>query len=228
MPVPEIEETAKATQEVAKTAGKAIDASRELGGFFSRIFGGSLEQLAGIGEDHLTVYRRTRQLRLAKRYEEIRKELGFESEIKPVELKFGLPLIAAASVENDDELQDLYARLLARATNPDSKIEAKRAFVSILQELGPLEVLLIDQIYSAPTTPGTAVPTGRFPERYSINMDDESARPSAEVELALWNLVRVGCIEPSGTYGGGSSVSAVTLTSLGRAFVEAAIKVPVR
>ena len=107
MPVPEIEETAKATQEVAKTAGKAIDASRELGGFFSRIFGGSLEQLAGIGEDHLTVYRRTRQLRLAKRYEEIRKELGFDSEIKPVEFKFGLPLIAAASVENDDELQDL-------------------------------------------------------------------------------------------------------------------------
>ena len=59
-------------------------------------------------------------------------------------------------------------------------------------------------------------------------MDDESARPSAVVELALWNLVRVGCIEPSGTYGGGSSVGAVTLTSFGRAFVEAAIKVPVR
>jgi hypothetical protein len=74
MPAPEIEETAKATQEVAKTAGKANDASRELGSFFSRIFGGSLDQLAGIGEDHLTVYRRTRQLRLAKRYEEIRKD----------------------------------------------------------------------------------------------------------------------------------------------------------
>jgi hypothetical protein len=101
MPAPEIEETAKATQEVAKTAGKAIDASCELGGFFSRIFGVSLEQLVGIGEDHLTVYRRTRQLRLAKRYEEIRKELGFDSEIKPAELKFGLPLIEAASVEND-------------------------------------------------------------------------------------------------------------------------------
>jgi hypothetical protein len=228
MRVPEIEETAKATQEVAKTAGKAIDASRELGGFFSRIFGGSLEQLAGLGEDHLTVYRRTRQLRLAKRYEEIRKELGFDHEIKPVELKFGLPLIAAASVENDDDLQDLYARLLATATNPDNKIEAKRAFVSILQDLGPLEVLLIDKIYSAPSTPANVVRTGRFPEHYSTNMDDANARPSAEVELALWNLSRLGCIEPAGTYGGGSSIAAVSLTSLGRALVEAAIKVPVR
>ena len=96
MPVPEIEETAKATQEAAKTAGKAID---ELRGFFSHIFGGSLEQLAGIGEDQLTVYRRTRQLRLAKRYEEIRKEMGFDGEIKQVEFKFGLPLTAAASIE---------------------------------------------------------------------------------------------------------------------------------
>lgn len=228
MSVPEIEETAKATQEVAKTAGKAIDASRELGGFFSRIFGGSLEQLAGIGEDHLTVYRRTRQLRLAKRYEEIRKELGFDGEIKPVELKFGIPLIAAASIENDNSLQDLYARLLATATNPDSKIEAKRAFVSMLQDLGPLEVLLIDLIYSAPSTPANIVRTGGFPERYSTNMDDANARPSAEVELALWNLARVGCIEPGGTYGGGTSIAAVTLTSLGRALVEAAIKVSAR
>ena len=93
---PELKETAKATQEAAKTAGKAID---ELRGFFSRIFGGSLEQLAGIGEDQLTVYRRTRQLRLAKRYEEIRKEMGFDGKIKQVEFKFGLPLTAAASIE---------------------------------------------------------------------------------------------------------------------------------
>jgi hypothetical protein len=227
-PVPEIEETAKATQEVAKTAGKAIDARRELGGFFSRIFGGSLEQLAGIGEDHLTVYRRTRQLRLAKRYEEIRKELGLDGETKPVELKFGVPLIAAASLENDDGLQDLYARLLATATNPDSKMEARRAFVSILQDLGPLEVLLIDKIYSAPNTPASVVRTGRFPEHHSTNMDDANALPSADVELALWNLVRVGCIEPAGTYGGGSTVAVVTLTSLGRAFVEAAVNVPLR
>ena len=42
----EIEETAKAAQEVAKTTGKAIDASRELGGFFVRIFGGQVGVVA--------------------------------------------------------------------------------------------------------------------------------------------------------------------------------------
>ncbi|TKW79804.1 MAG: DUF4393 domain-containing protein [Bradyrhizobium icense] len=219
--VPEIEETAKATQEVAKTTGKAIDAGRELGGFFARIFGGPLDQLAGIVEDQLTAYRRTRQLRLAKRYDEIRKELELKGEPKIIDLKFGLPLIAAASIEQDDDFQDLYARLLVNATNPDSKVSARRAFVSILQELGPLEVQLLDRIYFAPKDPDAGgVRTGKLPAEYS----SEPGVPSSEVELALWNLVRVGCIEPAGTWGGGSTVSVVTLNALGTAFVEAAIR----
>jgi hypothetical protein len=225
MAVPEIEETAKATQEVARTTGKAIDAGRELGGFFAKIFGGPLEQLAGIGEDWLTAYRRTRQLRLAKRFMEIRNELGFEDETKTIELKFGLPLIAAASIENDDSLQDLYAQLLITATDPNSKVEAKRAFVSILQELGPLEVRLIHMIYSAPVDADNVIRTAKLPDAYSSVTDDTNAQPSAEVGLALWNLVRVGCIEPGGTWGGGSSISVVTLTALGREFVKAAIDV---
>ncbi len=224
----EFEETAKATQEVAKTAGKAIDASRELGGFFNRVFGRSLDQLAGMGEDSLTYHRRVRQLRLAKRFEEIRKELGFDEPIDPIELKVGIPLIEAASLEDDDGLQDLYARLLATATNPGSKVKAKRAFVSILQELGPLEVLLLDLIYCAPGPLGTVVRTGTLPDRYAQNMDQGVPPPSHEVELALWTLARAGCIEPGSGFGGVTSITAVVLTALGRALVEAAIRVPPR
>jgi hypothetical protein len=224
MIAPEVEEAAKATQEVAKTTGKAIDATRELGGFLARIFGGSLTQLAGIGEDQLTAYRLTRQLRLAKRYEEIRKELGLEGATKTVELKFGLPLIAAASIENDDALQDLYAKLLVTGTDPNSKIEARRTFVSILQDLGPLEVRLIDMMYSAPVDADNVIRTASLPEACSPVGDDPNIQPSAEVGLALWNLVRAGCIEPGGTWGGGSSIAVVTLTALGREFVKAAIR----
>jgi hypothetical protein len=42
-----ISENAKATQEVAKTAGKAIDASRSLGGWLDKIFGKAIEQSVG-------------------------------------------------------------------------------------------------------------------------------------------------------------------------------------
>jgi Abortive infection alpha len=221
----DFEEGAKAAQEIAKTTGKAIDAGRDLGGFFSRIFGRSLEQLTGIGEDSLTYHRRVRQLRLAKRFEEFRKELGYDGPIDPIDLKVGLPLIEAASIEDDDSLQDLYARLPATATNPDSRVKARRAFVSILQDVGPLEVLLLDRIYSAPSAVGAVVRTGGLPDRHAQDMDQSTSPPSPEVELALWTLARAGCIEPAGTYGGGTSIAVVTMTALGRALVEAAIRV---
>jgi hypothetical protein len=179
-----------------------------------------------MGEDSLAFRRHVRQLRLAKRFEEIRKELGFDGPIDPIELKVGIPLIEAASLEDDDRLQDLYARLLATATNPDSKVKARRAFVSILRELGPLEVLLLDRIYSAPSGVGAVVRTGGLPDRYVQDADQSASHPSLEVELALWILARAGCIEPSVPYGGGTSIAAVTMTALGRALVEAAIIVP--
>ena len=43
-----MEEEAKAVQEVFKTTGKAIDASREFGGFISKFVVGSLETGMGI------------------------------------------------------------------------------------------------------------------------------------------------------------------------------------
>jgi hypothetical protein len=219
----EIEESAKAVQETAKATGKAIDASRELGGFLRAVFGGSLEQLGGMLEDSLLMHRGVRRLRLIRRYNEIRIEMGLPPDVtKPVSLKFGLPLIEAATLEDNEILQDMYARLLANATDPTSAIEAKRAFVSILQDCGPLEVRLLEWIYHAPGEEGF-VRTARLPNEYleyppSV---DSMEMPNPEVDLALSNLARLGCIEPVGMYGGGMPTRVVKITSLGRALIEA-------
>ena len=61
-----IKETARATQEVAKTTSKAIDAGREMGGFVSQYISGPLEQSFGILEDKLKHIRWERKLRLIK------------------------------------------------------------------------------------------------------------------------------------------------------------------
>lgn len=57
----EVEETAKAVQEVTKTSGKGIDASRCFGGFVAKLISGSLEQGMGIFEDKLKYIRWKRQ-----------------------------------------------------------------------------------------------------------------------------------------------------------------------
>jgi hypothetical protein len=154
---------------------------------------------------------------LAQQYEKIRSELKITADPKPVEMKVGIPLINAAALEEDDKIQDMYARLLVNATDPNARIKAQRAYVTILEDVGPLEVLLLDRIYNAPK-PG-AVATAKLPDSY-VESVDGNGLPSEEVQLALWNLARLGCVEPGGTWGGGSSVSVVTLTGLGRALVE--------
>jgi len=44
-------------EEVAKTTGKAIDATREAGGFLAQFLKGPLEQASGISEDYLRYVR---------------------------------------------------------------------------------------------------------------------------------------------------------------------------
>ena len=50
-------ESAKAVQEVAITAGKAIDVTQKFGGFISQYIAGTLEQSMGIFEDKLKYMR---------------------------------------------------------------------------------------------------------------------------------------------------------------------------
>lgn len=219
----EIKETAKAVQETAKVTGKAIDATRDLGGFFARVFGGPLEEAGGILNDQLKFWRAERALRLARRFEDIRLQYEISSPISPVPLNFGIPLLEAASLQDNDQIQDMFARLLVNATNPQTKVEARRAFVSILQDFGPLEALLLEKLCRTPKEgflEGSSIMTANLPDAYG-SKGDEDNRPSPEVQLALWNLTRLGCVEPAGTWGGGSTVSVVTLTELGRELFRA-------
>jgi hypothetical protein len=69
-----LDEEAKATQEIAKVAGKITGAARETGGFIARYIGDSLEQGIGIFEDKLKHMRWERQVRLMQRADEFLRE----------------------------------------------------------------------------------------------------------------------------------------------------------
>lgn len=90
--------------------------------------------------------------------------------------------------------------VLANATTEGTGAEAKRTLVSILQDFGPLEAKLLHMIYHAPLTEEKSIMTGGFPETYMESAEENpNLLPSDEAALALWNLCRLGCIEPAGT-----------------------------
>ena len=109
-----VKETAKAIQEVAKTTNSAIDAGRQFGGFVARYIAGPLEEGLGIFHDKLKYMRWERQVRLMQRSEKFLREVGLLCLTRPVQLKIAIPQIQAASLEEDDELQDRWGGVVGQ------------------------------------------------------------------------------------------------------------------
>jgi hypothetical protein len=178
-----------------------------------------------IFEDKLRYMRWERQQRLMKRAEEFMVAQGLPSPTKPIPLKLAIPLFWAASLEDEDYLQDLWAMLLVNSANADSGIDLKRAHIDILERLSPLEAKILERIYSLPfdQTQHKGVRTASLPE--SASMDDEKnparEQPDEEVKLALANLARLGCLSFSRSWGGGELFASVNPTLMGKSFVEA-------
>jgi hypothetical protein len=220
------EEEAKAVQEVAKATSNAIDAAREAGGFISKYIAGPLEQGMAIFEDRLKYMRWERQVRLRVRADEFLKQLGLESPTRPVPMKLAIPLIQAASLEEDNDLQDLWAALLANAADASCPIEIQRSYVSILEQLTPLETKILDRIYSLPfeQSQHDGVITEHLPDSARAAAkkgDTNTGNPSEAVCIALSNLQRLGCLRMGMTWGNGEMPARVNPTMLGRAFVRA-------
>jgi Abortive infection alpha len=127
---------AKATEEGAKASQEAIQAGRELGRFFS----GPAGELAGMWWDHLKVVRFERQVRLWERVRHFCDERGLLTPTRKIPLNIGVPLLQNATLEEDDDLQDVWARLLVNSADASSGIELRRAFVSVLAEMTSLDV----------------------------------------------------------------------------------------
>lgn len=141
------EESAKAIGKVADASGKAIDAGREFGGFFSRHFGGSVEQWAGLWEDKLRYRRWENQLALMLKAEQKIKSLGLEGRLRPLDMKIGIPLLEAASLENEESMRELWANLLVNTVNPNFHSPIRPVFIHALQHMTALDAQLLNGIY---------------------------------------------------------------------------------
>lgn len=223
-----VSETAKAVQETAKASRKAVGAVQHFGKFIARFVAGSLEQGMGIVEDRLRYMRWERQVRLMQRAEQLMEEIGLERPTRAVPLKLAVPLLEAASLEDDDYLQDIWARLLVNAANSNSKVSLQRAYISILEQITAFEALILQKIYALPyeSTRHNGVVVGNLPDSVAVGpekrtSDDELPEPREDVSLALANLARLGCIAIQKSMGGGELFKTINPTLLGKTFVEA-------
>lgn len=107
--------------------------------------GPAAEEFGLMLRDSVRMYRFKRQIRLLKQFEKVCNN----ARITPQAVKFSLlfDILERASVEDDDELQDLWANLLANAADPQTRTIVGRAFPEILRQLSRQEALFLNAVY---------------------------------------------------------------------------------
>lgn len=239
----QLAEVAKATQEVAKTGRAAIEASGKIGAFLAKVLGEPIEQAVGLLSDRLKFMRWERQVRLCDRAREILIQRGY-LETKPVLPKIAIPLIEFATLEESNELQDLWAELLVTAMAPDPAAGFRSAFIDLVRQMEVIDAKLLQYVSlsfsEAKTKSRDPHPVWESPTQFAVNAEEIRTQlhiTEAQFEESADNLIRLRCIasfiESSDTWmvisgqvqmktvSGTFVYSKVCITTLGLAFTKA-------
>jgi len=135
--------------------------------------------------------------------------------------------LQAASLEDDDYLQDMWAKLLVNSATKNSNIELKRMYIDILERLSPFDAKIFEKIYSIPyeETWHKMIIVSWLPERVEVHQKGKERsdypQPSDEIKLSLLNLDRLNCVAICHSIAGTQLFEAVNLTLLGKKFLDA-------
>ena len=209
-------EEMKALQEVAKLGTKALDSGDKLGGFLSRLFGTTLQDTVGVvGGDWLHHIRIRNAAKLAQRTEEILRDRGIVEQTIPMSPSVALPLLHAAQDETRQELQEMWARMLANGMDPTRRYSVRQSIISAVKSLDPPDAVVLQKAFDVSSSEQKSSDFSGFAEALGITND--------ELQLSISNLSRLGCI--SGTSSrhveGVEIIDSVSLTVLGREILRA-------
>lgn len=187
-----LDEEAKAVQEVAKTTGKAIDLFCSAGGFLDDVFGDSLRQFGGVISDRFRYVRYRHLLSIVDKVQQIHGRRAVDGKWLPVPPQFVLPLLDGASSEAEPTVQDLWAGLIANATDPTRALHIKKVFLEILRGLEPLDAKLLECLNDPNLNDTHGIMTGA-----TFNAVEIASRLNANVQdvmISLQTLARFGCV----------------------------------
>lgn len=216
-----IGKVADASGEIAKTANTAIVAATSLG----NVIRGPVDEIIGMVGDRLRFVRWRGQLTLGDKAAAIMRERGLQAPTRDLPINFAVPLLTSAILEEDNELQAAWARLLVNAGDETTPMELRTAYVEILRGMSGFDVRNLTQVAKAQllAPPGVNgyVATTNLPQSALWSPSGGGGDILKEVAISLANLSRLGCIAPTSGFGGGITFSNVLVTELGLAMYRA-------
>ncbi|WP_097459916.1 Abi-alpha family protein [Mangrovitalea sediminis] len=185
-----LDEEAKAAQEIAKATGKAIDSATEGGRFFGKIFGDSLIQFGGALADWARYFRYKNFLKIMDKVEAVheeRRSLG-----RPIPEQYALPILEAASLESEETIQNMWAGLIANATDTSRSLNVKKIFIETLRGFEPLDAKILQYLAVIGRDKEYQLPLSTPINAYAIS--EALSSPEEETKISLQTLARYGCI----------------------------------
>jgi len=120
---------------------KAIETAMD---FISKIFGPAADQVGGILGDQLKYYRLKQWIRINSKAAKLLEGLNVEPSQLPI--KVVLPLLEKASIEDDPDLQDMWAKLLANMSlSITSGLEVR--MIDVMSQMTNLDARIFEFMY---------------------------------------------------------------------------------
>jgi hypothetical protein len=138
--------SANAVEAIAKTAGQALDVIHDTGGYLRHVFGEVPADLVGVlggawlHERHIRI-----RDALRGRTEQLLRERNVEQTIE-LSPNMAAALIAGAQEESQEELAELWARLLANAMDPRLR-SVRHSFIEAVKAMDPTDALVLVELY---------------------------------------------------------------------------------
>jgi hypothetical protein len=183
----EVEETAKAVQEVAKTTNNALDKGAALSQFIGKIVGPAIEDLGTIAKQYTEYWKLRNALSLNEKFERVLASRGNPS-LSSLPLRTGLPLLDAAVLEDAESIQTMWANLLASAMSEERVSTVTKSYVEVLKQLDVEDVELIGAIYPMHLQ-------AMVDKTKRTYISPKETRSIIQISLAVNNLERLGLIK---------------------------------
>lgn len=194
-----VTEIAKAGQEQQKTYQAAIDLVLRAGRFLGGVFGPASKELGHLFGDQMKFWRFKNAVNILEKAQALMDARGLKPEqVRTLGFGEGLLLLEAASMEESDEVQTLWARLMANAVDPNAATKAEKVYVDILKSISAREAIFLD-LMAQIEKKGHSFKSIEAIDAFGLEMSAlaESAwRKYSEEErvVSVQNLVRLRCI----------------------------------
>ena len=179
-----IREAAKAVQEVGRAVTTGIKAGEKAGAYIANMFGTVPQDAVGLlGGDYLHEIRLRNFERIHEKTSDILRARGVTKEAIPISPRIGVPFLEAASMESGEDLQDIWAQLIANARDPNRDTSLQRGFIEALSSFEPIDALILGFLSEFK---GDYVPISKIAVRVSRRED--------QVIVSKSNLEKLECV----------------------------------